>query len=122
MDKAKIGKLGEDYAAEYLARLGYKISSRNFKTRFGEVDIIAEKGEIIAFIEVKTRSKNSLYTPREAVNLSKQKKIILASSEYILKSECQKQPRFDVFEIVCSANNNNFKVISCCFLENAFQL
>lgn len=117
-----IGKLGEDYASSYLVELGYKILERNFRTRFGEIDIIAEKDDIIAFVEVKTRSKNYLYTPREAVNQYKQKKIILASSEYILISETSKQPRFDVFEIVCDTKTSDFKVISCCFLENAFQL
>ena len=122
LDKATIGKLGEDYATQYLANSGYKIIKRNFKTRFGEVDIIAEKDDVISFVEVKTRSKNSLYTPREAVNLSKQKKIILASSEYILVSKTEKQPRFDIFEIICEAKISDFKIVSCCFLENAFQL
>lgn len=120
MDKAQTGRLGEDFAALFLEQNGYKITSRNFRTRLGEIDIIAEKDGIISFVEVKTRSQNSLYSPREAVTISKQKKIIKAASEYILLTKCEKQPRFDVFEIVCKIEKDDFKVISHCFLENAF--
>lgn len=120
MDKAKTGRFGEDFAALCLEQSGYKIIEKNFRTRLGEIDIIAEKDEIITFVEVKTRSQNSLYSPRAAVTISKQKKIIKAASQYILLTKCEKQPRFDVFEIICLVSKDDFKVISHCFLENAF--
>lgn len=59
-NRSEKGRLGEEYAARLLEREGYRILSRNFHTRYGEIDLIAQKGEILAFIEVKTRAADSL--------------------------------------------------------------
>lgn len=75
-NRSEKGRLGEEYAARLLEREGYRILSRNFHTRYGEIDLIAQKGEILAFIEVKTRAADSLSRPAAAVSRQKQSRII----------------------------------------------
>lgn len=94
------GKLGEDLAAAFLEEHGYAILARNFRTRYGEIDVIAEKDGFVAFVEVKLR-KNSRYgAPCEAVTAQKQKKILCAAEEWLALHPDGGQPRFDVLEIV----------------------
>lgn len=113
------GYLGEDYATEYLKRKGYKILKRNYGNRYGEIDIIAQKSDIIAFVEVKTRSENALFSPKEAVTASKQRKITAVALAYIKSTGCDLQPSFDVIEIV-TKNKDSFKVISIEHIINSF--
>ena len=113
------GLLGEQYAAEALKKKGYRIAAANYHCRFGEIDIIAENEEYIAFVEVKTRAANSLYSPAEAVTASKQQKIIVTAQHYLLQSQSKLQPRFDVFEVV-TASKSDFRVIKAEHIENAF--
>ena len=72
------GDKGEAYAAKYLKKHKYKIIARNYKKPYGEIDIIAENKEVIAFVEVKTRKENSLTQSVDAVNRKKQMKILNA--------------------------------------------
>ena len=113
------GILGERYAAEQLRKNGYRIVDANFRCRFGEIDIIAEKDGYIAFVEVKTRASNSFYSPAEAVTAAKQRKIITTANHYLLQSQSKLQPRFDVFEVV-TASKNDFRVIKAEHIEDAF--
>ena len=69
------GQYGEDIAAAFLKKKGYLIVERNFRKRFGEIDIIAEDGGTIVFAEVKTRSSDRFGSPFEAVDSRKQKKM-----------------------------------------------
>ncbi len=109
-----IGKKGEDLACEFLKKQGFRIIDRNFHSRYGEIDIIAENEQYIIFVEVKLRkSTNSLVLAQESVDLSKQKKILKTACEYLQKNISEKQPRFDVIAI----NSNNINHI-----ENAFNL
>ena len=94
--RAAIGRWGEDYTAEYLRQNGYRILHRNWHCRYGELDIIALRDGILAFVEVKTRAEHSMVSPEEAVSASKQKKLLLAAECYLLQSELEDQPRFDV--------------------------
>ena len=73
--KKTIGRLGEELAALMLEEKGYEILERNYRCRFGEIDLIAEKNHILAFTEVKTRTASSFGEPAEAVTWSKQQKI-----------------------------------------------
>ena len=94
------GNLGEINAQEYVKKLGYKIIETNFKTKFGEVDIIAQDKNYIVFIEVKYRTSLKYGRPSEAVNGYKQNKIKLVAQFYIQKYNLIKQfYRFDVLEI-----------------------
>lgn len=113
------GALGEQYAAEYLLKKGYRISARNFRSRYGEIDIIAENADFVVFAEVKTRDRNYIFRPSEAVTVSKQRKIIKTAQYYLLENEKGLQPRFDVIEIV-TASKNDFHVLEIEHIEDAF--
>lgn len=77
------GKWGEDKAADFLIRKGYSIIERNFKCRWGEIDIIAEQGGTIHFVEVKSRSSEGFGTPLEAITYDKMNHIMCAAQCYI---------------------------------------
>ncbi len=96
------GVAGEVIAARFLREKGYRILSSNYRSRFGEIDIIATDGPYIVFVEVKARSDNSMILPREAVTKDKQKKILRTASLYIRAYPSNLQPRFDVVEVWCS--------------------
>ena len=99
MDKKKLGNYGEDKAAAYLRRKGYKIADRNFSCRFGELDIVARKGLYIVFVEVKLRKNDSHGEAREFVTAAKQRRIISAALTWLNQNNCELQPRFDVIEV-----------------------
>jgi len=82
--KIEKGKNGESYVADYLKKYGYTILYQNYRTMTGEVDIIAKKGDTVAFVEVKLR-KNPLIDPAEVINWSKQKKIISVAKQFLSK-------------------------------------
>lgn len=94
------GAIGEVLAARFLREKKYKILSSNFRCRQGEIDIIANDGPYIVFVEVKTRRKDSLYTAREAVTYSKQRKLIVTAGVYLSRFPTNLQPRFDVIEVI----------------------
>ena len=98
--KKFLGRAGELKAAEYLKKKGYKILEKNFKTHFGEIDIIVRDGEYIVFVEVKTRSGDEYGAPCEAVDARKREKYFKVAEEYLLRAGKTDSPcRFDVIEI-----------------------
>ena len=98
--RVALGKAGEDLACRELRRRGYAILTRRFRTRFGEIDIIARDGETLVFAEVKTRASAGFGTPAEAVTARKQHTISLMASEYLLRHEAGARPcRFDVVAV-----------------------
>lgn len=99
MNLGLFGLEGEEKAAKYLKKQGYNIIAKNFQTRFGEIDIIAEDKEYIVFVEVKARSERSIAEPREFVDIRKQRKIIRTAEIYLSENTTEKQPRFDVVEV-----------------------
>jgi putative endonuclease len=82
-----IGKLGEQKALLYLKDKGYKLLDKNFKSKFGEIDIIVSKDDCVYFIEVKTRTNTRKGMPYEAVNYTKIKHIYRAANYYLLKND-----------------------------------
>lgn len=117
MNLNKIGTLGENITVKYLKKNGYKIIKRNYGCRFGEIDIIASKNEYLAFVEVKARGKDALFSPIQAVTPGKQKKIKYTAELYISENGVNNlQPRFDVAEIFVKDN----KVDKINYIENAF--
>lgn len=115
------GAWGEDEAAKYLQKEGYTVLCRNYHSRYGEIDLIAQKGEIIAFVEVKTRAKNALYSAAEAVTPAKQQKIYLTALNYLEEYNCELQPRFDVCEVYPTEFKRK-RVAEINYLEDAFQV
>ena len=111
------GKIGEDYATHYLEDKGFQITARNYHSRFGEIDIIAENKEFIVFAEVKTRNKNYEVGPLEAVSVGKQKKIGKTALLYLQSNPSDLQPRFDVIGIT---TDTGCKILSIEHIENAF--
>lgn len=94
-----LGRWGEDAAAEHMKKKGYKIIGRNFSCRMGEVDIIAQKGRYIVFVEVKTRKNDAFATAAEFVTPAKQRRLVTAAELWLGQNPTRKQPRFDVIEV-----------------------
>ena len=118
MKTKTIGDIGEEYAVNYLKKHRYKILSRNYRKRCGEIDIIAEKKGTVAFVEVKTRHENPLTRPFEAVDTKKQEKIYRTSLAYIYENDLDCQYRFDVCEVY--VNRDTLKLIQINYFDNAF--
>ena len=98
------GAAGEILAARFLRDKGFEILAANFRCRHGEIDIIASDRAYIAFVEVKTRQSDSLYTPCEAVTIQKQRRLIATAGLYLSRYPVALQPRFDVIEVVTKPN------------------
>ena len=94
--RRKAGNIGEDAVCGFLVRHGYEIIKRNFTVRGGEIDIIAEKADTIAFVEVKTRTIGSMTSAEEAVDLRKQRLIIRTAQAYLQNAAQPLQCRCDV--------------------------
>ncbi len=118
MNLGLTGKKAEDMVASFLRKKGYTVIKRNYYCRFGEVDIIVQKGDVLAFVEVKARKENSLVTPQEAVDTKKIQRMIMTSQDYIIKAqaEAELQPRFDVAEVTVRQNGK----IDLNYIKNAF--
>ena len=108
MDRIELGKTGEDYAARYLEKRGYRILDRNWKWGREELDIIARDGNFIVIVEVKTRHSNSLADPGTCVNPKKQRILARAAQAYIRYKSMLGEIRFDIIVIVL--NNSNITV------------
>ena len=117
-DKKEIGNFGEDFTAKFLKKSGYKILERNYHSRYGEIDIIASKGGVLAFVEVKTRSRDSLFKGREAVDFFKLQKCLKTAQVYMMKNQTEMQPRFDVSELVVVQNGRKIEVLEHNYIEN----
>ncbi|MDO8282410.1 MAG: YraN family protein [Thermodesulfovibrionia bacterium] len=95
----KLGEKGEGVAVTFLQKSGYKILEQNFKTFLGEIDIIAQDGETLVFIEVKTRESLLYGQPFEAVNKTKRRKIANVALLYLKKLKETPPCRFDIVSI-----------------------
>jgi putative endonuclease len=99
------GNAGENLAEEYLIAKGYQILERNFRFKRSEIDLIAEQGGCIVFIEVKTRKSNIFGHPEESINSKKVNKIKQAAEEYLYNIDWKGHVRFDVLSIMISKTN-----------------
>jgi putative endonuclease len=115
--RASLGKSGEAFVALALQSRGYKILDCNYRKRFGEIDIIAEKNEVITFVEVKCRAKKYFHLS-EVVNYSKQKKIILTAKNYLSTNRVSDRAlRFDVALVEKYNDNYSLNYIKDAFTE-----
>ena len=97
----RLGRRGEDAAERHLVSAGYRILERRYRTRFAEIDLIAEDGDTLVFIEVKTRSSLSFGRPAEAVDGRKRARIAGAASVYLARrAALDRACRFDVVEVL----------------------
>lgn len=114
--KNKSQNEGENIACSFLKKNGYKIKEKNFRTRYGELDIVALDSKTICFIEVKSRSRTDYGMPEEFVDKNKQEKLIKAALTYISKNKIKDQDmRFDIVSI--DLNTSAARVI-----KNAFDV
>ena len=111
------GKNGEKIAADYLLKKGYRIVSRNFRSKRGEIDLIATTGNYLVFVEVKERAANAMVSPLEAVTSAKRARIIRAAQYYLMRYPSHLQPRFDVIAIEHRLDG----VYAVTHQENAFE-
>ena len=94
------GRQGEELALRFLMGKGYLPVERNFRARYGEIDVIVEKNALLVFVEVKYRQRGYSGAGMEAVTQKKQRRIIKAAGEYLMKTDQFARPlRFDVVEI-----------------------
>lgn len=94
------GKIAEDLAAEYLQKNGYKVLTRNFRFQKAEIDMIAEKDDLIIIIEVKARSTDAFMLPQEAVTKTKIKSIVSAANHYLEEFNRNNEVRFDIISVL----------------------
>ena len=113
-----LGKSGEDSALNFLKENGYKILINNYKTRLGEVDIIAYDKDTLCFIEVKTRGSLRFGSPQEAVSHFKQRQISKVALQFLKRNNLlNKKARFDVVSVIYAEDKPAFDLI-----KNAFEL
>jgi len=98
-DHNELGKKGEEVAVRYLKLNHYDIKEKNWRFRKNEIDIIAQKDNVIVVVEVKTRTSEYFENPKEAVTRKKQKFIILAADAYIQEKEIDLETRFDIVAV-----------------------
>ncbi len=111
MHNKKLGAKGEKTARKYLKRHGWKIIKKNYVSPFGEIDIIVQKGEVMAFVEVKTRVSDEYGTPSEAVD-KRRKLRYISGANYFLRNKINDfVVRFDIIEVFEGQINH---------IENAF--
>jgi len=120
MQRAELGKAGEELGQEILVREGYRIVDTKYRYARGEVDIIGMEGEILAFVEVKTRRRGNYGTPAEAVDRNKQSRIIGAARHFLYTRGIRDQQcRFDVLSIFADERGD---LLRYDLIRDAFQV
>ena len=116
-EKRMIGDVGEDAVCSYLRRRFYRIVARTYFCKMGEIDIIASRGSRLCFVEVKTRSPDAVDRPAAAVDIRKQRKIILTAQRYLQQNPTNAFLRFDVAEVTAKDG----RVMNINYIQNAFE-
>lgn len=117
MGKAAIGRQGEIEAAAFLERNGYRVLERNYRCRYGEIDIVAKEGGTLVFVEVKKRGSDRFGPPTESVDGRKQRKLLLAAQSYVESNRLvDLDLRFDVVGIESDCGKLSFELV-----RNAFE-
>lgn len=118
-ERKLLGRWGEAAAAEYLKQKGFRLVAAGWHCRFGEVDLIAEDGYYLVFVEVKLRKSASFAQAREFVDLRKQNKLHTTAQMYLALHPTDLQPRFDVIEVYAPRGMQTARP-AINHLENAF--
>ena len=110
------GDRGEAMGSEYLRENGYEILASQFRCRFGEIDLIARRGDILCFVEVKLRSDRRFGLPRDFVTTAKQRRIRTTAAFYMTRHDPDLCARFDVAEVYDDETPPRIE-----YIENAFE-
>ena len=121
-----VGEMGEDIACQFLERKGFKILERNYRKPWGEIDIIAEKGGVVRFVEVKAVSRESLpdvsremdYRPEEMVTPDKLKKVARTANLYMENKRDKREFQIDVVGVIMDTTT---KKARCRLIEQALE-
>ena len=114
--RSELGRRGEDLAAAFLERRGWRVLARNVRSREGEIDIVAARGGVVAFVEVKTRRTTAFGTPAEAVTVRKRLRIRGLAAAYLAGSVAgAREVRFDVVEVLCRRDGTQINHIEAAF-------
>ncbi|MFW6334119.1 MAG: YraN family protein [Desulfosalsimonas sp.] len=117
-ESKQFGRLGESIAAGHLKKNGYRILERNYRNKFGEIDLIARHKDVIVFVEVKARSSASFVSSKTAVDSSKQKRISMIALGYLKQTRrMNAKARFDVVCVDTGPDRPKIEIIA-----NAFPL
>mmetsp|Transcript_5062 Transcript_5062/g.2837 ORF Transcript_5062/g.2837 Transcript_5062/m.2837 type:complete len:126 (+) Transcript_5062:4834-5211(+) len=116
----KYGQESEVLAVTYLKKNDYKILKQNFRTKFGEIDIIAKDKNVLVFVEVKARKSLDYGKPKHSVTFNKQKKISKVALFYLKDTkQMNVKARFDIVSII---STSNYKKPELKIIKNAFEL
>ena len=116
-----LGRYGEAAAAEYLRKKGCRVLGMNYRTRLGEIDVIAADRRYVMFVEVKLRKSAAFAEAREFVTYAKRQRLAAAAEEWLQNNPQTLQPRFDVIEIY-APDGVDTKKPTIHHWENAFML
>ena len=115
--RLSLGKHGEELACRELRRRGYAILARRYRTRWGEIDVVARDGDTLVFVEVKTRRSTGFGGPVAAVNVEKQRRLINMARSYLRCLPGPEPPcRFDVVGVIVTPGSRPVLEV----IENAF--
>lgn len=118
--KQAVGRAGEEAAVRFLEARGYRILARNFRRAYGEVDIVAQEGEVLVFVEVKARSSTRFGAPAEAVTATKRRRLSKIALTYMMRHALTECPaRFDVIAVLLDKNGRVRRIEQ---IENAFEV
>lgn len=111
----RLGLRGEDLAADYLTRRGYRVLERRVRIQRIEIDIVARKDGLLVFVEVKTRASDALEAPEAAVDVKKQRRMIAAADAYVRQKDLLLEVRFDILSVVANAEREEIRHIEGAF-------
>lgn len=118
MDASLVGAYGELVTGVYLRQHGCKIVDVNYRSRFGEIDVIAKNSRHMIFCEVKTRSSHGAISAADAVDAGKRKRIVLTVQKFLARYGIRLQPRLDVAEVYLDGD----EVAEFNYIKNAYTL
>ena len=114
--RLKTGRQGEEIAVRYLRENGYLVLERNFRCPLGEMDIVARHGDVLVFVEVRSRRSQGYGEPLESVGIVKQKKLSRIALYYIQKHHLQgRKARFDVLGVKIQPDGHKIDIIRDAF-------
>jgi putative endonuclease len=114
MDTRTLGSAGEKLAEQFLRKQGYKILERNYRKKFGEIDIIARHRRAVVFVEVKTRSSVDFGLPEESVKPDKLRRIEKAAEFYLISHRIKAPVRYEVLSVLADGPSWKFSIIPVC--------
>ena len=101
VDRREYGDEGEEAAVRLLEAQGYRVRARQYSCRYGELDVVAERGELLCFVEVRMRSTAVWGDPSHTVSWEKQRKVVKAALHYLMAHRVRdRMVRFDVISVV----------------------